>query len=126
MANPSKAKGTDWETTIVNYLNDLGPLLKAKRTGSENFGAGDIHVGDWTIEAKAEQKIDLPGYLKQLDRSTERSDRINFLSAVWVKNRRHSVEDAYVVMSGSNYRSLMGYVTGLELIIKTMRGEFNG
>jgi hypothetical protein len=116
MTNPSKAKGTSWETEGVNYLNEVPLLGEAVRTGSADFGAADVHVGDWTFEFKAEREIDLPGYLKQLKTAVDRSGRYRTQSAVWVKNRRHSVGDAYVVMSGADYRALMVYLTMIERI----------
>lgn len=120
MANPSKAKGTAYETEVVNYLNDVEDIMgKAERTGSADFGAADIHQGDWTFECKAEKSIDLPGYLKQLAAAVTRSGRKQIKSAVWVKNRRHSVDESYVVTSGENYAALMLYIEYLE-------GKYNG
>lgn len=116
MANANKGKGTSWETEVVRYLDECG--LLAKRTGSADMDSGDIHMGEWTIEAKHEQRIDLPGYLKQLAKETTRADRPHHFASVWVKNRRHSTGDAYAVMSGENYRSLMLYVTALEVLLE--------
>lgn len=116
MANPNKAKGTSWETEVVTYLRETG--LPANRTGSADMGAGDIHVFDWTIEAKHEKVIDLPGYLRQLAASVERRGGPDFQSAVFVKNRRHSTGDGYAVMSIENYRSLMIFVTAMEAMMQ--------
>ena len=116
MTNVNKANGTAWETTVTQYLNETG--LGAKRTGSAEAEQGDIHAGEWTLEAKTEKTIDLPGYLKQLAAAVERRPgAYRFKSGVWVKNRRHSVHDAYVVMSGQNYRALMLYTEGLESMV---------
>jgi hypothetical protein len=112
MANPNKANGTTWETVVTNYLNECG--LGARRTGSAEAAHGDIHSGEWTHEAKAEKSIDLPGYLKQIAAAVAAAGRAPWKSAVWVKNRRHGVKDAYVVMSGENYRALMIYVSSME------------
>lgn len=114
MTNKPRIIGTTWETAVVNYLSEA-PYLDPKRTGSADYGAADIHFADdWTIEAKAEVKIDLPGYLKQLRESVARSGRSPIKSSVWVKNRRHSTSQAYVVVSGENYRALAVYVGALE------------
>ena len=121
MANPNKSVGTRWETTVENFLNECD--LRAKRTGSEDADKGDIHAGDWTFEAKDEKVIDLPGHLRQLAAAVLRAGRYPFQSAVWVKNRRHSVGDAYVVMSGQNYRALMVYTESLEVLIADVMGE---
>lgn len=116
MSNPNKQRGTSWETVVVNFLNECG--LNAKRTGSAAADMGDIHAGEWTVEAKAEKTIDLPGYLRQLADAVERrqawEDAYAFKSAVVVKNRRHSVKDGYAVMALENFRALMVYVNALE------------
>lgn len=116
MANPAKAKGTTWETTVVSYLRESG--IPANRTGSADAASGDIHAGDWTIEAKAEARIDLPGYLKQLAAAAVAAKRPPYKSAVVVKNRRHSAGEAYAVMSAENYRGLMVYVMSMEATLE--------
>lgn len=118
MANKNRADGTAWETVVKDYQQSVG--LPAKRTGSAEAEQGDIHTGPWTFECKAEARIDLPGYLKQLAAAVERRQGRPYQSAVWVKNRRHGVRDAYVAMSGENYRSLMVYVTSLEQTLAEM------
>jgi hypothetical protein len=123
MANPNKAKGTSWETEVTNYLNQCD--LDARRTGSADADKGDIHAGDWTIEAKAEKVINLPGYLRQVSDAVERRpDGLPWKSAVWVKNRRHGVKDAYAVMSGEDYRALMVYVESLEATLANITHAF--
>lgn len=113
MANLNKANGTRWETLVAGYLNECG--LDAERTGSASADQGDIHAGEWTLEAKAEARIDLPGYLKQLAAAVgRRVGGYTFKSAVLVKNRRHSVGDGYAVMRIENFRALMVYVSALE------------
>lgn len=115
MTNPSKVKGTSYETEVVTYLNDVKHLIgEAKRTGSADFGGADIHQAAWTFECKNERSIDLPGYLRQLEKAVDRTSRLHVKSAVWVKNRRHSVDQSYVVMTGENFSALMLYVTYLE------------
>jgi hypothetical protein len=122
MANVNKANGTRWETLVAGYLNEYG--LGAERTGSASADQGDIHAGEWTIEAKAEAKIDLPGYLKQLSAAVERRQAYTFKSVVMVKNRRHSVQDGYAVMSIDNYRALMVYVNAMEGTLTEVTEEF--
>ncbi len=125
MANRSKDIGTAWETACVDFLNEKELLpWKAERTGSADPGSGDIHAGEWTIEAKAEQTIDLPGYLRQLAASVERSDRLPGRSVVFVKNRRHSTAEGYAVTSIGAYRDWMIYVEFLEELLFTLTGGF--
>lgn len=118
MTNPPKIKGTSWETELVNYLDEAPFPFDFERTGSKDFGAGDIHGGEWVIEAKAEVKIDLPSYLKQLKGEVTRNDFEPLKAVVMVKNRRHSVGDGYAVMSIENYRDQMVYIELLEHMLK--------
>lgn len=123
MANVNKSNGTRWETLVAGYLNEYS--LDAERTGSASADQGDIHAGEWTIEAKAEARIDLPGYLKQLAAAVERrKGAYTFKSAVMVKNRRHSIQDGYAVMSIENYRALMLYVNAMEGTLTEVTEEF--
>jgi hypothetical protein len=122
MANPNKSNGTRWETTVKDYLNECD--LMARRTGSAEAAHGDIHAMEWTLEAKAEARIDLPGYLRQLAAAVAASGRAPYKAAVWVKNRRHSVKDAYVVMSGEDYRALMVYTSALEGTLESITAAF--
>jgi hypothetical protein len=116
VANKNKGVGTTWETAATDYLNEAG--LNARRTGSAEMGSGDIHAGEWTIEAKAEKVIDLPGYLKQLREEIERTGRPACKSVAMVKNRRHSTGAGYAVMSIENYRALMVYVASMEILLE--------
>jgi hypothetical protein len=118
MTNKPKADGTAWETTVKEYLQSVG--LQPKRTGSAEAGEGDIHAGLWTLECKAEARIDLPGYLAQVAAAVTRRGTPRWFSAVWVKNRRHGVKDAYVVMSGENYRSLMVFTESMNSMLAEM------
>jgi hypothetical protein len=118
MTNKSKQAGTAWETTVKEYLQQVG--LQPKRTGSDEMELGDIHAGVWTLECKAEARIDLPGYLAQLARAVMRRGTPPYHSSVWVKNRRHGVKDAYVIMSGENSRSLMVYIESMHTMLAEM------
>lgn len=121
MTNPSKSKGTAFETDVTEYLNDAG--LHAERTGSALLDEGDVHFGfmpdegEWTIEAKDHAAIDLPGYLAQLEASLVRRDGIPFKGAVVVKHRRKGVSESYAVMRLERYRQLAAYVITLEGIV---------
>jgi hypothetical protein len=124
MANVNKANGTRWETLVAGYLNEYS--LDAERTGSASADQGDIHAGEWTIEAKAEARIDLPGYLKQLADAVGRRGAYDFKSVVMVKNRRHSIKDGYAVMSIDNFRALMLYVNAMEGTLREVLEQVEG
>lgn len=117
MANPNGAKGAKFERDIVEYLraNDL-VAERLPRTGRDDQGDGyhlrwetgkHSHYVMW--EAKAERRIDLPGYLRERD-----VERGNFIRArdllssqvqsiVIVKRRMSNVGQCYVVQTVDDY-----------------------
>lgn len=131
MANPAKRKGTSWETEVESYFADgdqgegVTPIA-AERTGSADADLSDIRLGfhgEWLIECKNQQAIDLPAYLKQLERSKRRAGVLPFKAAVAVKNRRHGVSEGYAVMRLADYRMHVNYTMALEEVLKDITGE---
>jgi len=110
----ARQKGTSWETSIVNYLAESFPT--ARRTGSADFGGGDI-VGisdDLVIEAKNVQKIALAEWVAQVEGAGER--RGAWLRVVWAKRvGKSSPGDGYVIMSGHTFHRLLVELDGYEV-----------
>jgi hypothetical protein len=106
----AKAKGTNFETEIVRYLEANGvPARRRARAGSKDNG--DVEIGDnvWTIEAKAVRAINLPGFLKELDVEMENSGAE--YGAVWVKRvGKSSAGEGYVVMTGEAFLEILRVV----------------
>jgi len=96
-----RQKGTAWETETVSYLRTLFP--HAKRTGSADFGAGDIDVApSVVIECKNVQRIDLAAIVDQAEAARKR--RRADIGAAWIKRRgKSSAADGYVVMTGAQF-----------------------
>lgn len=96
MTNPHKAKGTAWETAVVNYLISEGiDARRVVQTGRAD--QGDIHAGGaWCIEAKDHKAHDFPGYIRQAN-SEATNAKLSYGVAV-VKKRRDNVKNAYVVL----------------------------
>ena len=94
-----RAKGTAWETACVDYLRPYFPTVK--RTGSANFGAGDIELHpSYIIECKSVARIDLAAIVDQAEAAAARN-AADFACA-WIKRRgKTSPADGYVVMSGA-------------------------
>lgn len=94
-----RAKGTAWETACVEYLRTAFP--HARRTGSADYGAGDIHVAPGVvIECKSVQRIDLAAIVDQAEAAGQRNAAD--LACAWIKRRgKGSPGDGYVVMSGA-------------------------
>ena len=94
-----RAKGTAWETSCVDYLRTVFPT--AKRTGSANYGGGDIDLHpSYIIECKSVQRIDLAAIVDQAETAAKRN-AADFACA-WIKRRgKTSPAEGYVVMSGA-------------------------
>lgn len=103
-----RQKGTHWETQIVNYLADQFPDHNIRRTGSADYGAGDI-VGispELVIEAKNVQRYQLAAWVDQAETAAERNNAE--LAVVWMKRSgRTSPGGGYVVMSGDTFTSIL-------------------
>ena len=87
---------------MVSYLVRFWPDI-CRRALTGRFDKGDIQNGPagWTLECKAEARINLPQYLREA--RTEAENAGNHWYAAVVKNRRGklssgAVEDAFVVM----------------------------
>jgi Holliday junction resolvase len=98
--------GSKFELDLVAYLRANGVRVnRLRQTGKED--EGDLHVifpeHDEIIEAKAEQRIDLPGYLRELAIEKANFAKHRGLPAlavggvVVVKRRNGSLGQAYVV-----------------------------
>lgn len=76
MVNPSKAKGTKFETDVLNYLRANGENAeRLALTGAEDEGDIALRAGNVyeVLECKAEQRFSIPAYLREVER-----ERINF------------------------------------------------
>jgi len=107
----SKQAGTRWETRVVTYLRRYWPKIE-RRQLTGRFDKGDILNGpdDWTLECKAEARINLPLYLRQAKAEAENAGTSRYVAIV--KNRRGklssgSVEDAFAVMPLHLWASLV-------------------
>lgn len=95
-SNPSKAKGTAWETALVGYLREYHDpgVHRNVQMGARDIGdlAGYyLHA----VEAKAEKTITLADYIAQANREAIHAGQ-PFGCAV-VKRRMKGVADGYVV-----------------------------
>ena len=105
----ARRKGSSWETALVRWVREVAKL-PAERLRLAGFAdEGDIAVTDvdgglvYLIEAKAEAKINLSGYMNEVH-----VERINYAKArgldpetvmpiAVVKRRGYPIERAYVV-----------------------------
>lgn len=98
MANPSKAKGTRWESAIVAYLHEVG-LTEARRqvqAGAKDIGDISALPDIMVIEAKDVAKFALADWVRQAKREADHAG-VPY-GAVVAKKRRAPVEEAYVIL----------------------------
>ncbi|MEV6730052.1 hypothetical protein [Streptomyces sp. NPDC051364] len=81
MANPNKAKGTQWESDVRNYLNMTGGLVdvygrfrdpfdphNVRRPAQEGAAdVGDVHAVPFVLECKNVKRPSVPGFLRQAE-----------------------------------------------------------
>lgn len=105
--NRSKRKGTEHESAIVDYLNELGFADVERRALAGALDKGDIAgLRGVVIEAKAEGTYDIPGWLRET--ATERENAGAWLGVAWAKLR--GVRDprrCVVMMSGEQFGALL-------------------
>lgn len=99
MANRSKAKGTQYESALRDYLTLAG--LKTERLPlSGNKDVGDLRMIDFphvTVEAKNCAAMDLSTWMDEA--ATEARNAGNPVAVVMHKRRRRGVGESYVSMS---------------------------
>lgn len=107
MTNRNRDKGTAWASEIVRFLQARGWPNAERRAQTGAHDRGDIAgVVGIVIEAKAEARIDLPGYLREA--AVEAANARARHGVAWVKRRgKTSAGDGYVVMDGETFAALL-------------------
>lgn len=103
----SRAKGTAWESTIVDYLRANGAPHAERRALAGAKDRGDIAgIPGVVIEAKSAAKIELAAWLDEAE-----AERVNDgadLAVVWIKRRgKTCAGDGYVTMTGATLIRLL-------------------
>lgn len=107
MSNPSKAKGTAWETALVNYLHEQGWVHAERRALHGNTDKGDIAgIVGVVVEAKSCKTLNVTGWVTEAE--TERDNAGAKLGVAWYKRRGHtSPGKGIVAMSGDTFAYLL-------------------
>lgn len=107
MTTPSKRKGSAWELAIAKYLVAEGWKHAERRIAGSTIDKGDIYgIIGCVIEAKNEKRIDLAGYMKELE--TEVKNAKGSTGVAIVKKRGTTdVGEAYAVMPVKMWVELM-------------------
>jgi hypothetical protein len=104
--NRSKAKGTAWETALVEYLKVSGFPYAERRALCGTSDRGDVAgIPGVVLEAKAEKVIDLAGYMNEV--AAEKRNAGAQVGAAVIKRRSHGTDRAYVVMELCDFVELI-------------------
>jgi hypothetical protein len=107
VTSPQKRKGSSAELAVAKWLNRLGWVHAERSRAGWTDDRGDIDgMPGVCIEVKNEKRIDLPGYLRELE--VEMKNAKAWAGAVIVK-RRGSTDPAdwYAVMPAKKWAELL-------------------
>lgn len=103
----ARAKGTAWESAIVDFLTRHGFPHAERRALNGALDKGDIAgIPGVVIEAKNCKTITLGAFVDEANR--ERDNAAACIGVAWVKRRgKASAADGYVVMDGPTFLTLL-------------------
>ena len=107
MTSPQKRKGSAAELAVAKWLRKLGWIHAERSRAGWTDDRGDIDgMPGVCIEVKAEKKIDIPGYLRELEVEIENAKA--WTGTVIIKRRGSTnVDDWYAVMPAKIWGELM-------------------
>ena len=107
MTSPQKRKGSAAELAVAKWLRKLGWIYAERSRCGWSDDRGDIDgMPGVCIEVKNEKRIDLPGYLRELE--VEMANAQAWTGTVIVKRRGSmNVDDWYAVMPAKVWGELM-------------------
>lgn len=103
MVNPSKARGTAFESAVVAYLNEHGFPHAERRALAGAQDRGDIAGTGLMWECKNEKTINLAGYMDEVAAQTREGE----LGVAVVKRRGRPTQSAYVVMTLAQFVAMI-------------------
>ena len=98
LSSRSKQKGTRFETEVARYLG------VERRTLGGSRDRGDLNIPGWVVELKNEARINLAGYMAEVE--VERQNAKATYGAAVVKRRGKGPAEAYVVMPLREFKVL--------------------
>ena len=107
MTSPQKRKGSAAELAVAKWLRKLGWIHAERSRAGWTDDRGDIDgMPGVCIEVKNEKRIDLPGYLREIE--VEIANAQAWTGTVIVKRRGSmNVDDWYAVMPAKIWGELM-------------------
>jgi len=111
VSNPSKRRGTEWETAVTRFLREeLGDhgddIRRVAQTGRHD--TGDIRAVPFALECKNVAKIDLAAFVEQAEREAGHAG-VPYGAAV-VKRRGKGPAAGYVVVSLATFARILAYM----------------
>ncbi len=112
MSNPAKAKGTFWETRIVEWLNHIGFIHAERRALQGANDKGDIAgLPGVVIEAKNHKTILLSSWMKELQVEVDNANA--HLGLLCIKKKGSTKpQDCYWLIDPRH----------VEMVLKTIQG----
>jgi hypothetical protein len=107
VTSPQKRKGSAAELAVAKWLRKLGWVHAERSRAGWQDDRGDIDgMPGVCIEVKAEKKIDIPGYLRELEVEIENAKA--WTGTVIIKRRGSmNVNDWYAVMPAKIWAELL-------------------
>jgi len=107
VTSPQKRKGSAAELAVAKWLRKLGWIHAERSRAGWQDDRGDIDgLPGICIEVKAEKKIDIPGYLRELE--VEMANAKAWTGTVIIKRRGSTnVDDWYAVMPAKVWGELL-------------------
>lgn len=107
MTSPQKRKGSAAELAVAKWLRRLGWIHAERSRAGWQDDRGDIDgMPGVVVEVKNEKKIDIPGYLRELEVEIENAKA--WTGTVIIKRRGSTnVDDWYAVMPAKIWGELM-------------------
>lgn len=109
MTNPSKQRGTRWESKIVDYLGSEG-FDASRKPAKGALDEGDIgvsQVGWLVIEAKNCMSMQLASWVDEAEVEAQRV-HLSARGVVWHHRKgKGSPADGYVSMSGATFVEIL-------------------
>jgi hypothetical protein len=97
MTNPSKTKGTAFETAVVDFLRVNGFPYAERRALRGTHDAGDVAgVVGWVLEVKNCRTLDLGPWMNEAHQEAANDGASRY--AVVHKRRQHSTPEAFVTL----------------------------
>jgi hypothetical protein len=108
MTNPSKQKGTAYETALVTMMRDEWYIDAYRRPLTGGSDQGDIGVHshpDITIEAKNHKAMQLSAWMDQLE--VEKVNAHATIAVLAVKRRGKTAAGSYFIVDGESLERLL-------------------